>query len=251
MPPSWELVIRLGEKHGGVYMVIVGAASGDILAFDFGRLYDICTFRRWTNQIICYRSFEGASGMMLIFPTESTLDRFETACDRNLPSHTIETPAPTLEQLRDLGLIAAPRVVGSFLLEGRRTETATRRPQQESALDAGDEQHVPFLLSDWARTIARPPPAFALNRAEMPSLDLPVRNRSPDPVTVSAVHEEDDTEEGSDTSSIGDLSDLSDLDISDIDSDDLAELVHEVDEMMENFDVLTVTRRYQFPGSFV
>ncbi|KAI0720092.1 hypothetical protein C8T65DRAFT_736256 [Cerioporus squamosus] len=241
------------HSDGAVYMVVVGAASGDILAFDFGGFYDMCTFRRWTAQVICYRAQEaGSRGMVLIFPTDTSLDRFEAACDRNLPSHAIETSAPTLEQLRDLGLVAVPRVLGSFLLEGR-TETATNPPQQESTHDDGDEGYDTFLLSDWARTIARPPPAFALDRADGSLLEQSVDSRSPDP--VSTIHVEGDSEENSETSSIGDLSDLSDLDVSDLDADDLAELVEEVDEIMEDFDVLlcdmAVTRRFEFPGSFV
>lgn len=33
-----------------VFLVIIGTDPGDILAFDFGRFWDICTYRRWVRR---------------------------------------------------------------------------------------------------------------------------------------------------------------------------------------------------------
>ncbi|RPD53697.1 hypothetical protein L227DRAFT_616787 [Lentinus tigrinus ALCF2SS1-6] len=227
-------------------MVIVGAGPGDILAFDFGRFWDICTYRRWTPQVITYRA--GDSGLCLIFPSGTSLDQFEAACDRNLPSRAVETSRPTLEHLRDLGLIAAPKVVGAFLLNGRTEPSCVQRPRREFADDIGNDGDLPFLLTDWTEPDARPLPPLAIHRRGVTGRD--------NPLSSSALHNEDDTEEEtSDSSSIGDLSDLSDLDVTDLDAEDIEELINEVDEDAEAFDVLccdvVAARRYEFPGSFM
>ncbi|RPD74272.1 hypothetical protein L226DRAFT_571713 [Lentinus tigrinus ALCF2SS1-7] len=214
----------LHHANGSVFMVIISPHPSDILAFDFGRFWNICTYRR-TMQIVTYRA--GDSGMCVIFPTPSSLDRFEEACDHNLPAHPKETSPPTLEDLRDLGLVSVPEVLGSFLLDGR-TEPVGRLPQEKQVGDDGQDSHDTFLFSDWAGPIAGP---------ATEGTDWPLRE------------EVDALAEGSDASSI---SGLSDFDVTDLDADDLEGLV---DEDGDALDALlcdaALFQRFEFPSNFM
>ena len=41
-----------------VFLVIIGTDPGDILAFDFGRFWDVCTYRRWVRCRITLKTFD-------------------------------------------------------------------------------------------------------------------------------------------------------------------------------------------------
>ena len=184
--------------------------------------------------------------MCLFFRTASSLSRFEASCDRTLPSYVISATAPTLEQLRDLGLITAPKLVGSFLLEGR-TETMARSARRVSSDDDADGQPDAFLLSGWAETstsildrLLQPsPPSLAMHVLPLPGVEAQDDN-SPSATSIAEV-------ESCDTP----LSDLSDLDITGLDADDLLELVDEVPgELDTQLCDMSSTSHFEFPGSF-
>ncbi|TFK92436.1 hypothetical protein K466DRAFT_595197 [Polyporus arcularius HHB13444] len=178
---SQDACLSLVESSdAAVFMVIVGVDPGDILVFDFGRFWEICTYRRSTKRLVTYRA--GTSGMCLFFHTAPSLDRFEAACDDCLPYYGTGSPAPTLEQLRDLGLITVPKAVGAFLLHGR-SEPASEQEQEVASVD-GNHRYEAFLRSDWAGPAARP--SAPLSRHS--SLDQLVELSNPDRV--------DEVEEG-------------------------------------------------------
>lgn len=169
--------------------------------------------------------------MCLMFPTPTSLDRFEKACDRNLPVYAAETSPPMLEHLRDLGLISAPKVFGSFLLDGR---PEARRPHHEQACEEEYERFDSFLLRNWAGAITRPSSPSGTEGAHSSTLNA----------SASSLREEADTDEGTGASL---LSDLSDLAVTDLDVDDFEGLADEAGVLLDD----SVSQRFRFPGSFM
>lgn len=195
--------------------------------------------------------------MCLFFRTASSLSRFEASCDRTLPSYAISATAPTLEQLRDLGLITAPKLVGSFLLDGRTESMApSRRARRGSSDDDTDEQSEAFLLSGGAEPSTLPigqsildrllqpcPPPLATHVLPLPGVEAQDDN-SPSATSIVEVASCD--------TPLSDLSDLSDLDVTSLDADDVLELLDEVPgELDPQLCDISPTSRFEFPGSFI
>ena len=97
---------------------------------------------------------EGSQGLWLQFPNANSADQFDTCCDRILPAPVqAGTLRPTLEHLRDLGLVSAPRVVGEFYSSEReaRDEAIARSWSFDDITSlAADDLSDAMSESDWS-----------------------------------------------------------------------------------------------------
>ncbi|KAI1783093.1 hypothetical protein LXA43DRAFT_1067976 [Ganoderma leucocontextum] len=138
------------HENGAAFIAVIGTDPSHMLLLNFGQFWLASTCSRWTSSTVTHRA--PGAGIYLIFSTAASLDQFEECCDQVLPANILTSAAPSVQDLYDLGVIPAPRIVGDFLLGSSGIATSLSASDvgsdSDAASDTSSELSSPATLVD-------------------------------------------------------------------------------------------------------